>query len=312
MIFINTGNTSKALKIHYEYFYPFLKKRINSSQLKPPIKKFLTNNLKVILSGLPSELIKVQSDFYSRLSKKERQKQSSELRKIFRYDLFINKKSTYNAYSLANNLDITACCYCNRQYTITINSKNKDGQLTRPDFDHFFCQHSNPLLSLSFYNLIPSCKICNSTFKGKKPFDLDNYIHPYIDNIISEFSFDYFPLDLEAQSGFNNNFEITCNINPNSLLKSKIENTFELFKITKVYNGHKDIVQNLLKYKSMLNDDYLKILAEKTYKIELSPAELYNLAFNNYYDENDFYLKPFSKLTKDILLKEEMLNLIIR
>ena len=110
---------------------------------------------------------------------------------VFNYDWFINKvKSRYCGYDLARNLDTTTCTYCNRNYTNTVISKNGI-KITRPQFDHYYDKTRHPFLTLSFYNLIPSCSICNTNVKHGIEFKPNMHAHPYIDNSIDEFTFSY-------------------------------------------------------------------------------------------------------------------------
>src|SRR5690606_9846552 len=114
---------------------------------------------------------------------------------VFDYDNWFNKldaHAKYGPYKLASELGIRSCTYCNRQYTITIKSETNDsGKLTRPQFDHWLSMDKYPLLGLSFYNLIPSCPTCNSSVKGNIKFNTNNYIHPYLDNLIDKFGFSF-------------------------------------------------------------------------------------------------------------------------
>lgn len=55
-------------------------------------------------------------------------------------------------------------------YTKTVFDEEGE-KITRPTFDHWFAKDDHPLLALSFYNLIPSCNICNSSVKGKKEIE---------------------------------------------------------------------------------------------------------------------------------------------
>lgn len=49
-------------------------------------------------------------------------------------------------------------------------------------------------MSLSFYNLIPSCTICNSSAKGDALFKFETHIHPYLnDKPNPTFKFGYLP-----------------------------------------------------------------------------------------------------------------------
>jgi hypothetical protein len=85
-----------------------------------------------------------------------------------------------------------------------------------------------------------------------------------------------------------------------------------MFKIKETYDGHLFIVDNLLKVKDSLSEDYLQVLTDpKIFKgMTWSIEEAYEFAFGVSLNESDFYKHPFSKLKKDILKKEINLGLI--
>ena len=305
MINIVTKYTENAKKEHSDGLFKKTKNKLHSSSLPSYLKKYIDANLHNLLIGDPNKLLDINKEFYSKVKGKNKKRYNFKIRKIFNFDSFTNKKQKYNSYSFANNLQINCCPNCNRQYSITISSKNMKGQLTRPDFDHYFPKSQYPLLSLSFYNLIPSCKICNSTFKGFTVMDLKNHIHPYLDNIINDFSFEYKPSSKEQNKCEN----ISINY-VDSVDKERIKNTFKLFRIEETYNGHKFIVDQILQLKNSLDDDYLKILTQNTYDgIDWSPEEAYRIGFGVNYKDDELFEHPFSKLKRDILTKEEMLSI---
>lgn len=305
MISIVTKYTEDAKKEHCNNLSPKIKRKIYGASLPKYLKVFLDFNLLDILTAEPKKLLEINYEFHKLIKGKDKKRFNSKIRRIFNYDSFIDKKNEYNSYNFAENLHINCCPNCNRQYTITINNKNKEGQITRPDFDHYFPQSQHPILALSFYNLIPSCKICNSTFKGDKPLELNTHIHPYLDNVINDFSFDYIPSSKERDTC--ERIVLKYHTSPN---KNRIENTFKLFKIEETYNGHKFIVDRILQLKAALNDDYLKILTENTYDgINWTPEEAYRFGFGVNYNDQELFEHPFSKLKRDILTKEEMLSI---
>ena len=242
MINIVTKHTENAKTKHEKGLLKKINAKLNNSSLPKYLKNFLNKNITQILVGKPEQLLEINKKFYS-TNRGKIKKTNSIIRKIFDYNSFINKKQEYNSYSLADNLQINTCPNCNRQYTITISSKKVDGQLTRPDFDHYFPKSKYPLLSLSFYNLIPSCKICNSTFKGDKETDIKQHIHPYIDNIINDFSFNYKLASKEKCQSISIEYK-------DSTTKARIKKTFEMFRIEETYNGHKFIVDQILQLKN--------------------------------------------------------------
>ncbi|WP_059025488.1 hypothetical protein [Gabonibacter massiliensis] len=300
MINISTPNTQSALKEHLKALRPILEKRIKGLNIT-------IAECEQIIKCKPEDMLKMFTEWKKQGKiqiKQEKKKENiidiqyigdKRITKIFNYAEFAKKgneeKGKYGAYQLAKNLDIRVCPYCNRMYTVTaIHSKNEF--ITRPEFDHFFPQSTYPLFALSFYNLIPSCTICNGVVKGKKELNLQDYIHPYVDNNIADFNFDYIP------EGVNQVKEITINVRNDS----KISNTLDFFKIKKIYNEHRDVVENLIQLKDVFSIDYLKSLRD-TFQLDIDEELLYPLIFDTCFNETDFHKRPFSKLKKDIVKK---------
>ncbi len=200
--------TSKLQKING------LTKRIKENISKEGFLDRLLNGLpKVIIEANKELCIAELPDYdiieYKILKTKSKDEKSAEdkikikkykalnkkLKAIFDYEgwlVSLGPNDYYGAYQLAQNLDKRSCIYCNRTYTITQTKVNKDNiekKLVRPQFDHWYSKENYPALGLSFFNLIPSCSICNSSVKGRKEFSLDDYIHPYLDNIVDDFKF---------------------------------------------------------------------------------------------------------------------------
>lgn len=69
-----------------------------------------------------------------------------------------------NNISLIQDLGITVCPYCNRNY---INSRDDSSGC---EFDHYYDKQTYPFFALSLYNLIPSCSTCNR-IKNNKSYD---------------------------------------------------------------------------------------------------------------------------------------------
>lgn len=308
MIHIITPETSEACRIHQREFTEILKNRI-TKYAKGSMASFLLLNLDSILVSSPEKLLLVEKDFnqkfIQKVSTKKRAEINRKLKSIFNYDDFVKKSSPnlnkYNAYTLANNLKVDVCPYCNRMYTITIIGKHKDEQLVRPEFDHYFTQSLHPILGLSFYNLVPSCHVCNSNIKGKKELSVDIYIHPYLDNIIDKIHFDY------KYSG--DKIVVFHTIDrDNPILSRKIEETLSFFKIDQLYTGHYQIVKDIIELKQEYSRDYLQILIDNFPSIGSRPDTLYKLAFGTLHDDKLLGKYPFSKLKKDILEKEVMLE----
>lgn len=293
---ITKSNIIEARDYHYRIMRYIIFKKIRGNQFKesPPlkdmkiksikgvsycIKKYFEDedNLKRVLIGLPTELDSIKSKFCK----------NEKIRKIFDYDNWLSNDK-YNAYDLAKKLDIPTCPYCNRMYTKTVMGKAGE-KIIRPEFDHWFPKSEYPLLALSFYNLIPSCHICNSNVKGKTEFKLDTHFHPYnpSSNLKATFSYNHKSYD---------DYKIKINTEDKFALDS-----VEAFQLENIYQAHEDEVKDLIKIRQAYSDKYIEILNDSLKGVNLSKEEVYRLAFGVHYEDEKFDRRPLSKLKKDIL-----------
>ncbi len=302
---VNRENIIKARDKHYRMMRYIIKKKLNGTRFseEPPVSNmnrirktsniensilnFLNDdsNLKKVLIGTPGELDTIKNKFRD---------SGNELKKIINYDMWIktNETSTYkyyNAYSLAQNLDIPTCPYCGRMYTKTVEKKNGK-KITRPTFDHWFPKSIYPLLALSFYNLIPSCTVCNSGLKGAKTYSLNDLFHPY--NKRKEFNYKF-------SYSLNSYDECSFKILTSDDFSKKSIETFELEEI---YKAHEDEIKDLLKIRQAYSETYIEMLESQILtNIHLDRNEVYRLAFGVHYEEANFDRRPLSKMKKDIL-----------
>jgi hypothetical protein len=308
---INLPNIIEARENHYRFMSYIIKKKLNGNAFSktPPIpnmnkinkvdgiesaiSEFLNDkdNLRKVLIGTPDELDTIKDKFTSEGLKKS-------LKTLINYDSWIktDDKATYrhyNAYHLAEKLDIPTCVYCNRIYTKTvINSSGK--KITRPTFDHWFPKSEYPLLALSFYNLIPSCSVCNSGIKGSTPFSLSTHFHPYYKNPDKEFKYT-FSYDHKDYDKFS--FKILTN-------NKFSEDSVNAFELKNVFEAHEDELEDLRKIKDAYSEDYIDMLESKILGgVTLDRDEVYRLAFGVHFQEANFDRRPLSKMKKDILIE---------
>jgi hypothetical protein len=224
-----------------------------------------------------------------------------QLMKIIDYDWFIKKDHHfYNAYDLAKALDRNTCTYCNRIYTATVIKTDPDHKIVRPSFDHWFPKVEFPLLAMSFYNLVPACTNCNSSVKGSEPFNLDDHVHPYVnEKQTDEFAFDY------SLSSASKPYRIY--VKKTVYNKDKAVKTLEGMYINEVYSSHQSELEDLLKIKKNYSNAYLKNIQALT-KGKLNAKEVYRLLFGVAYDVKDFHKLPLSKFKFDILKRLKMLD----
>lgn len=318
MIFLDpfSPNILKAKEEHLNILFPIIRGRVNDlpdGQLKIflnelRIKKILTdlpNNLKDHHENLLNTLIDYNIAGWSEyliIKKKYKNRTVAEtqifnryknlifdINNIFKYKGgFARKETKYSTYDLAKSLNIQTCVYCNRIYTKTVVNSSK---ITRPEFDHWYPKESYPLLALSFYNLIPSCHICNSSVKGSIQMNTTDFLHPYIkENINMKFSY-----WIESLNKYQ--FKIKRPV------PSKEDSTIKAFKLEEIYSTHKDEIHDLVQLKKLYSIDYLlklrKLISNTGRNISLE--ELYRLAFGTHIQEKDFHKRPLSKMKRDIL-----------
>lgn len=204
-------------------------------------------------------------------------------------------------YDLAEWLDQHTCTFCNRQYIFTSRKSGGEKGMTC-QFDHWFDKGTRPLFALSFYNLIPSCSVCNSSVKSVAHFNTNEYLHPYLDKDIStRFKFSSIP-NTATEYG------ITF-LNENKM-DAKTKRTLDGLGTKLVYSKHsekelKDLIDLRLKY----SENYLKTLLEDTFngRLNMTKEEKYRLIFGIELSEDNMHKRPFSKFKKDII--EELLRI---
>lgn len=322
---IGLSHINEAKEIHKNKLLPILKDRRDAC-VNNLVKVFLTDNIiEKILTNKPQKINQIHllfirqvlsssvSEFIEyRKIKRKRNRSILEqalvtryntiyaiLKIIFDYEAFSKKSNNdYSAYDLAEKLDIPTCPYCNRIYTKTV---IKPSKITRPAFDHWYSKSEFPLLGLSFYNLIPSCTVCNSSVKGTDLFNLKTHFHPYNKSNKLEqqinFKFSYYH---KFYSTFR--FKIVTN---NDLSK----NSTEAFKLKEIYETHEDEIKDLRRLRDVYSDKYLEMLKKNILKgTSISDEEVYRLAFGTHIDEAKFDRRPLSKMKKDILEELGILN----
>ncbi len=96
---------------------------------------------------------------------------------------YVDSQRTYNAYSLLESIDFHVCPYCDENYMDIVEI---EGKMRRTfDIDHFHPKNMDdfPALAMCFYNLIPSCKVCNSiknaSYIAANPYreDIEEWSH---------------------------------------------------------------------------------------------------------------------------------------
>lgn len=226
-----------------------------------------------------------------------------EFRKFLKNSCFFyGTYQKWGAYELAKDLGVNVCPYCNRQYTFTLSTSAGN---TRPQFDHFIDRATFPYLSLSFYNLVPSCSICNTSLKGTKKFSLKTHIHPYIEGFAEDACFTILPKSIDFINGVSDSYKIKIDVKAADKEKAaRIKKNIEVFKLVELYNMHKDAVDELIIKSRIYNKAYVdSLFSDFGGTLFASVDDVRRLIISNYIDPADQGKRVLSKLSSDIALE---------
>lgn len=256
-------------------------------KLLPDEKKFLKlinteEKIKEILTADISKLRDLIEEFednrsYLRIK-------SNSFNRIL-YNIFVSNiyenKDRFNGLKFVEDLKLQTCPYCNRAYIQSI----KRNSVIRPEIDHFFPKSKYPYLGVSFYNLIPSCSICNgTTAKGERDSYDEDLTSPY-EIKSDDFKFSY---DFIAPEKLKIKFEKKLAIND------------DYFKLEDFYKHHNDIVDELyIKIKKEETKEHYDLLSKSLKGIGFEMDDIYRFITCGYLKEEEFHKRPLSKLIKD-------------
>lgn len=255
---------------------------------------FLCNHLEFLLTAKPESLERVKKTtdrlnlfgcFSSRADDFK-----NEILKAFGYENYRYTRLVQHA----ERLNVKTCCYCNMNYTLLIEWKKARSIEKRAllQFDHFYDKAKYPHLSMSMYNLIPSCSTCN---QGKaRNENLPIYFNPYYASILEMYKFRVKePLQLYMSYAHPEKIEVECL--PQTC--QDISACDSCFHLSAKYSVHKDIVKEVFDkaqqypyYANAMNFSFLG--SDKLYPLRI--------LLGVYTDEGDYYKRPMSKFINDL------------
>lgn len=292
-------NTVQNCKNHYDFLKDALENKINKSKtISKADKSLLISDLKTILTSRDFKKLHRLNNKY--LKKYPfvivNSKKVTSLSKIFDYKSF---RKSYG-YNLSNQIDVKCCPYCNRNYTTSHTTLIEEGKdkLVFPEYDHFYPKSLYPILAISFYNLIPSCNICNTHYKMSKDPKKEKIFNPYTEVDENHFRFKIVPKNYEALVGKTTNIDLDFEFNSSPEINLQLKKSIDFFGIKDAYEkNHINLIKNIIDKKVSFSDSYMKQL-HITYGLNFE--ERYKIVFETYYEEENLNKRPFSKLKKDI------------
>lgn len=310
----NLYYTQKQIEDWYvDAVYDYIHKRLQDTKgftiCEAAALKCIDKRLKDILLASPQKL-EVYKRYYGFLKKglscnksyyeKQRDK-NGDLKKsqysVFR-DHLLNAFGYDNKFrgtvlrELGNRLNVKTCPYCNLHYTLCIEEFNSYDALelmTKFQFDHFIDKADYPILSMSLYNLIPSCPTCNM---GKSQDSLSLDFHPYHSDICGTFKFAVKDPTKLYEGGEQEDEEI-------ELVKLKevdVESYDKVFHIKKLYTRHKDVMQDI--FARAYEEQYYSSEENFSFIGNKNLSKRVRIGF--FPDEKDIILRPMTKFQQDL------------
>ncbi|MGA1939261.1 hypothetical protein [Arcobacter sp. YIC-310] len=254
--------------------------------------KKITDNLELLIKADLSEIKSKLNlcDSYSFEEKKE-------IKNAFNYS---NHRQNEKFMEYFKKLDIKSCPFCNNNY-VYFYKKDSDKYNTIATLEHYYPKSKYPHLSLSFYNLIPSCNTCNSKFKGNDSHE-GNILHPYFEDFNEKVKFS---IDVNALP-VDKDIELEVNLHTDDTRSVK---TIDRFQLKEVYSEHNDIAKEIWNKAQVYNESRIEELYESFFKnLNYTKEDVKNMAFCNYLNKDDINKRNHSKLTQDILKQFDLIK----
>lgn len=299
MIAIN--NYSKQFE---EDYYEFIKKNVDNNlkqQIIDSSQKYLPNNF-FRTGGYETkfkELIladyKTLNNAYNHIktsssANANMKKECFNLEKL--NDCYTNYHNAYNKI-VTNKMNIKivlesgllTCPYCNRDY-INCRGNNVSGA----QLDHFFSRKKFPIFSLSLYNLIPVCAVCNKIKSDKEkdfvsPFDMS--------------------CDFEKELVFSYTLKKEKGIEVTIIAENKLKTNVEELKLKEAYEIHNIDIEEILQKKEAYSLSQMEEII-RNLNGEITEDEIKKMIFGEKIHYKECGKRPLSKLKYDILKKLEI------
>jgi len=304
MIKIQNKDLNKLSQKYYKKIEAFINQKntkYNLDNINCDLIYFLDKDLEEIVTLRPHEirdLIKIAPNQFP--------KEILELKDL--YETFRDKWGT----ELLDDLELKVCPFCNREYIFKFTDKIKSENRIIATLDHYYDKDTYPFLSVSFFNLIPSCSICNSKFKHTKNFYKIKHLHPYEDDFNKRAKFTHF---FNNQNKDNKDYSIFSKERISLDLKAideddiKTKNTIKTFRLKELYHEHKDIVLELIQKAEIYNDSYIdELFTQYEGTLFKNREDLERLITCGYISDEDINKRPLSKLIKDISKELELIK----
>jgi len=295
MIQIKVSNLDKLADKYYKKIEMFINQKNTKYKLDDincDLLSILNKDLEQIVTAKPNELRKLIA-----ISPSEFSNTIEQLKDL--YGTFRDKWGV----ELIEDLKMDVCPFCNRNYIFKFQDSIKEEARILATLDHYYDKDSYPFLSVSFFNLIPSCNICNSKFKHIINFSKIKHLHPYEDDFNKRAKFSHFLKPINNENKNNTLFSkerIALTLTSIDEEDIPTKNTISTFRLNDIYQEHKNTVLELIQKREIYPDSYIDELAHNYSGLFTNREDLLRLITCGYVNDEDINKRPLSKLIKDI------------
>ncbi|MCI8371208.1 MAG: hypothetical protein HFG65_16825 [Hungatella sp.] len=243
--------------------------------------------------------------------------------KDFLFKNYERYRQTIKLAKIIQLIGVEVCPYCNRNFIENYVVRQEKGQQAyfKGDLDHHYAKEEIPALALSFFNLVPSCKVCNH----EKSDSIKRTFYPFYDQEENEYQFriemydnsDTHDLvfeepieDIEKKrfdstvwQGISDHFKIKLCARNGKALSERMENSKEIFHLEKKYNHSKEYVKELIRKRYIYAETHKENLLKNFAAIFTDEKQIAETLYS--YSDREEYVRnrPLSKLTKDLLIQ---------
>lgn len=284
----NNKLLSNLTTLHADTSFTILQRRYIQS---------IKNRYKTIITATPDTLLRYKTHFDTLIHPDD---VAHKTYKSFRDRILTamgyekRRKDFYPDYF--SQLAIKTCVYCNAHLAVTIRN-NKGQSKAKFQVDHYIPKNKYPGLSVSLYNLYPSCANCN---------------HAKSTNTVG------FKLYQPHQPSFNSPFQFTLNpgvkamfLNTRDINDIKFKflepktthgnSSFnDTFGIEEIYRTQLDVVEELFLKSEIYTLAYKNTLKKSFPKLLPNDRAIERLLIANYPEESSIHKRPLAKFTIDI------------
>lgn len=273
-------------------------------------KRAITDYIKLLIADYPKVLTlepiewKQYIDKYNKVLKREPDMLTTNVayrktaKKVFKgklYERIIEclqyAKARVILGEIHQQMGLKTCVYCN-----TIPTMSNNGEVFY-QMDHYLPQSLYPFLGTCFYNLQPSCDVCNG-HKLTQDCDFGLYVNSDQHKELNPFRFVPKVKNLDGPYPECEDIQFRGK-GANVTKESKAHE--EMFHINNLYAGYKDKVSKLYAKGYKLNDSVVKFMSA-AFGLKPSPSDiLAYLSDEISLKENDIHKEPLMKLKQDTI-----------